>query len=126
VSEEPRRTFTALQIIEEFFPATPRHSRPMPRRYRLEHDEGGDVLVLDGDGATLLRLTPVAPAGNPKQRLCCDLCHATAGREAMTLLRSEVPESRGRRFRYLTACRDARSCDARRPNDDVVEQLLAT
>ncbi|MFO7545760.1 MAG: hypothetical protein R6W77_09715 [Trueperaceae bacterium] len=125
MSEEPRRTFTALQIIEEFFPATPRHSRPAPRRYRLEHDDGGDVLVLDGDGETLLRLTPVPPAGNPKQRLCCDLCHVTAGREAMTLLRSEVPGSQGRRFRYLTACRDNDSCDARRVGDVVVERLLA-
>lgn len=125
MSEEPRSTFTALQIIEEFFPATPRHSRPLPRRYRLEHDDSGDVLVLDRGGEALLRLTPVPPTGNPKQRLCCDLCHVTAGREAMTLLRAEVPGSNGRRFRYLTACRDSVSCEARRVGDVMVERLLA-
>lgn len=125
MSEEPRRTFTAAEIVEEFFPATPQALRPRPRRYRLERDGNGDVVVLDGVGQARLRLTPVPPAGNPKQRLCCDLCHATAGREAMTLLRAEVPGSLGRRFRYLTACRDSRSCDARRVDDDAVENLLA-
>jgi len=125
VSEEPRTTFTALEIIEEFFPATPGHSRPLPRRYRLEHQDGGDLLVLDRAGEPVIRLTPVPPAGNPKQRLCCDICHVTAGREAMALLRAEVPGSQGRRFRYLTACRDAASCDARRRDDDAFEHLLA-
>jgi hypothetical protein len=41
-------------------------------------------------------------------------------------MRSEVPGSAGRRFRYLMACRDTDACDARRFDDDSVEVLLRT
>jgi len=122
---DPVRTYSDREIVDELFPATPEHLRPRQRRFRLEGAAEGRVLVVDRAGNARLCLVPVPPSGDPSHRLCCDLCGHTAARFEMTLLRSEVPGSAGRRWRYLTACLDPRSCDARRRNDDVVEQLLA-
>lgn len=124
MSDEAEHTYTALEIVEEFFPATPARLLPRERSYRLERDDGGAIRVVDAAGTERLRMTPVERAGAADVQVCCDLCHTNSPREHLHLMRSEVPGSAGRRFRYLMACRDTDSCEARRLDDSAVEVLL--
>ncbi len=124
MSEEPKHTYTALEIVEEFFPATPARLIPREHAYRLERDDRGDVRVVDAAGTERLRMTPVERTGEDGAHVCCDLCHTSSPREHLHLMRSEVPGSSGRRFRYLMACRDTDACEARRLDDAPVEVLL--
>ncbi len=124
MSEEPKHTYTALEIVQEFFPATPARLVPRDHAYRLERDGSGDLRVMDAAGTVRLRMTPVERAGRESVQVFCDLCHTSSPREHLHLMRSEVPESAGRRFRYLMACRDTDACDARRFDDRSVEVLL--
>jgi len=126
VSDEPKHTYTALEIVEEFFPATPARLVPREHAYRLERDDAGAVRVVDAEGFERLVMTPVERAGAARDHLCCDLCHTSSPREHLHMLRTEVPGSSGRRFRYLMACRDTEVCEARRLDDAVVEGLLRT
>jgi len=126
VSEEPKHTYTALEIVEEFFPATPARLVPRERAYRLERDGDGGLRVMDAEGTERLRMTPVERSGNAAAHLCCDLCHTSSPRERLHVMRSEVPGSAGRRFRYLMACRDTDACEAKRLDDAPVELLLRT
>lgn len=124
VSEEPKHTYSALEIVREFFPATPPRLVPRERAYRLERGGDGEVRVVDRAGTEQLRLTPVKRSGRPHAQLCCDLCHSAAPRERLHMLRLAVPGSAGRRFRYVMACRDTEACDARRLDDEPVAALL--
>lgn len=124
MSEEPKHTYTALEIVEELFPATPARLIPRERVYRLERDGDGDVRVMDAEGTERLRMTPIERSGDVSAHLCCDLCHTSSPRERLHVMRSEVPGSAGRRFRYLMACRDTDACEARRLDDAAVEVLL--
>lgn len=122
--DEP--TFTALEIVKELFPATPEHLLPYPRRYKLERGDGGEITLSGPAGTPLLVLETVAQSGDPSHRLSCDLCSHSAPRERMAMLRIAVPGSHGRRWRYVTACRDLVQCEARRPDDSPLERLLAS
>ncbi|MEJ2667743.1 MAG: hypothetical protein P8Z81_11705 [Deinococcales bacterium] len=124
MSEEPKHSYTALEIVEEFFPATPARLVPRERVYRLERDLDGEVRVMDAAGTERLRMTPVERSGDDAAQVCCDLCHTSSPREELLLMRSEVPGSAGRRFRYLMVCRDTDACEARRLDDAPVELLL--
>lgn len=124
MSEEPKHTYSAREIVLEFFPAT--DSRLIPRNHAYQLDRGGDgaLIVRDRQERELVRLLPVTTAGSPTAHLCCDLCGWTSTREYLQLLRAEVPGSNGRRFRYLTACRNTQDCEARRLDDEPVRVLL--
>ena len=63
MSEEPKHTYTALEIVQEFFPATPARLVPRDHAYRLERDGSGDLRVMDAAGTVRLRMTPVERAG---------------------------------------------------------------
>ena len=126
MSDEPKPTWTDREIVLEFFPATNERLVPRPLRFRLEEADGGQVLIRDRDDAVAARLAPVTPAGNPTGELCCDLCQRTGTRRWLGVYRAELPNSGGRRFRYLTACRDRRACEARRLDDAGVEALLGS
>lgn len=123
--DDNERTYTALEIVTELFPATPEHLLPRGRRYRLQRLENGDLQLQRG-GRPLLTMETVPQSGNPSHKLSCDLCRHSAGRESMALLRISVPRSNGRRWRYLTACRDEVRCEARRHDDAAIERLLAS
>lgn len=123
--DDGERTFTALEIVTELFPATPEHLIPRPRRYRLDRADDG-VLTLSGPAGALLTLETVPQAGDPGHKLTCDLCHHSAARERLAMLRVAVPGSNGRRWRYLSACRDLDRCEARRHDDATIERLLAS
>lgn len=126
MSDESKSTWTAREIVLELFPATHERLVPRPLRYRVE-DEGDGRMAIhdrDADEAVAARLSPVTPAGNPTGELCCDLCQRTGTRRWLGIFRAEVPGSNGRRFRYLTACRDHRACEARRLDDAGIEALL--
>src|SRR5690606_23268732 len=92
-SDDDERTFTALEIVTEIFPATPRHLLPRPRSYRLESLDNGDVILTDRQGSKLLVLQRVPQAGNPGHRLSCDFCHHSAARDSIALMRLAVPRS---------------------------------
>lgn len=125
MSEESKHTYSAREIVLEFFPAT--DSRLIPRNHVYQLDRSGDGALIIRDRREqreLSRLLPVTAAGNPTNHLCCDLCGWTSMREYLQLLRAEVPGSNGRRFRYLTACRNTQDCEARRLDDEPVRMLL--
>lgn len=121
---DDERTFTALEIVTEIFPATPEHLLPRPRRFRLECLDSGALRLSNPQGATLLVMEPVQQAGDPGHKLSCDICHHSAARDSIAMMRIAVPGSNGRRWRYLSACRDANRCDARRNGDATIERLL--
>lgn len=126
MSDDEQPTHTAREIVLEFFPATPARLLPRTPTYRLERGDDGSLVVLTVARKELRRLTPVHAAGAPSVQLCCDLCGWSGARDRLQVLRSEVPGSHGRRFRYLTACLDTDSCDARRLDDAGIESLLRT
>jgi hypothetical protein len=124
VSDEPQHTFTAREIVLEFFPATPERLIPAASAYAVTALDDGVREVRNVDGGVVARLLPLPSAGHEGTTVCCDLCSWSGPRRALTLLRSEVPGSSGRRWRYLTACRDGDACEARRLDDASLERLL--
>lgn len=124
VSDEPKETYTAREIVLEFFPATPKHLIPRTNAYRLERGKHSEVVICDRSGCELLRLIPVKVAGASTSQLCCDFCFWSGIRQYLQAFRVEVPGSAGRRFRYVTICRDTEACEARRFDDKAVEALL--
>jgi hypothetical protein len=124
MSDESKATWTDREIVQELFPATAEKLVPRPRRYRLEDDGDGAVRVLDVGGEIVARLSLVPASGNPTGELCCDLCQRTGTRRWLAVYRTEVPGSAGRRFRYLTACRERRGCEERRLDDEGLEPFL--
>lgn len=125
MSDEPKPTWTDREIVLEFFPGTNERLVPRPLRYRTAPGGDGSLRIVDGAGETVARLDPVAPAGNPTGQLCCDLCGQTSTRRFLGLYRVEVAGTGGRRFRYLSACRDHGACETRRLDDAGIATLLA-
>jgi hypothetical protein len=123
VSDEDK-TYSAREIVLSLFPATDEMLVPHPEPYRFELTDGG-LLRLWRDGDELMLLTPLPSSGKPGTVLCCDLCERSAPRHYLQMFRAEVPGSKGRRYRYLSLCRDARGCEARRSGDAPVERLLS-
>lgn len=124
--DEQPKAFSAREIVEELFPATPARLVPRPLAFDVRFAEDGGRVVRASGGAVALRLRPIPSAGAEATQLCCDLCAWTGPRRDFDTLRAEVPGSQGRRFRYLAACRDADACEARRLDDVAVERLLRT
>ena len=124
MSDEGRPTFTAREIVLELFPATPARLVPTPNAYAVTGLDVGAREVRDAVGDVVARLLPLPSSGPESTTICCDLCSWSGPRRHLTLLRSEVAGSEGRRWRYLTACRDADSCEARRFDDASLERLL--
>ena len=118
------KTYSAREIVLSLFPATDQALLPPPEPYHFELTESG-LLRLLRDGDELMLLTPIASSGKASTVLCCDLCQRNAPRHYLQMFRAEVPGSKGRRYRYLSLCRDARGCEARRTGDGPVEQLLS-
>lgn len=124
MSEESKRTYSARDIVLEFFPETDRRLIPRVNAYQLDRGGDGDLIIRDRDERELVRLQPVSTSGNASTQLCCDLCGWSSIRQYLQILRAEVPGSNGRRFRYLTACRNTSDCEARRLDDEAVKALL--
>lgn len=125
-NDAERRTFSAREIVEEFFPATPPLLVPGRKRFQLRRSTAGNLKVLDANGRELLVMEPVNQVGDPDHRLSCDLCLHSAERSALALHRVPVPGSNGRRWRYVTACRNEVGCEARRRDDAVLDRLLSS
>jgi hypothetical protein len=124
LSDEPQPTFSAREIVLELFPATPEGLVPAVNRYHLEPDEHGNVQILTSQNQPLLTLEPVSMSGKPSTQVCCDFCQRSAPRRHLDTLRVEVPNSNGRRFFYVTRCKDHESCESRRFNDKPIRALL--
>lgn len=124
MSEESKPSYSARDIVLEFFPATDSRLIPKTHRYQLDRGRDGALVIRDREERELGRLWPVAGSGSPTTQLCCDLCGWSSIRQYLQLLRAEVPGSNGRRFRYLTACRNTDDCEARRLDDEPVRSLL--
>ena len=125
MSDEPQQTYSAREIVLELFPATHERLIPATSDYRVGPDAKGDLALYDPSGEQLLTLAPVASAGNATTQLCCDFCQRTGSRHYLRLFRVEVPGSSGRRYRYVSLCRDAEGCNVRRLNDEPIRALLA-
>lgn len=119
------KTYSAREIVLSLFPGTDAALIPLPEPYRFEASADG-LLRLLRDGTELAQFAPVAPAGNASTQLCCDLCRWSGPRHYLQLFRAEVPGSKGRRYRYVSLCRDTQSCGVRRTGGDApVDQLLS-
>lgn len=117
------KTYSAREIILSLFPETDAALVPLPEPYRFEPTPDGRLRLLR-DGAEVTLLAPVPVAGNAATQVCCDLCQRSAPRRYVQMFRAEVPGSGGRRYRYVSLCRDTRGCEARRAGDAPVELLL--
>ncbi len=117
------KTYSAREIVLSLFPDTDAALVPLPEPYRFERT-GEGVLRLLRDGTEVALLAPVAPAGNASTQLCCDLCKRSASRHYLQLFRAEVPDSKGRRYRYVSLCRDPAGCEERRVGGDAPVELL--
>lgn len=109
------KSYSAREIVLSLFPATDTALVPPPEPYRFELSADG-LLRLSRDGTELLLLAPVAGAGNASTQLCCDLCRRSAPRHYLQMFRAEIPGSKGRRYRYVSLCRDTHGCETRRRN----------
>ncbi len=118
-----KKTYSAREIVLSLFPDTDAALVPLPEPYRFELADSG-LLRLLRDGTEVALLAPVAPAGNASSQLCCDLCRWSAPRHYLQLFRAEVPGSKGRRYRYVSLCRDPAGCEARRAHGDAPVDLL--
>ncbi len=121
---EESKTYSAREIVLSFFPATDAALIPHPEPYRLEATSDG-ALRVRRDGAELVVLAPIASSGSATTQLCCDLCLRSAPRHYLQMFRAEIPGSKGRRYRYVTLCRDTGGCEARRSDEVPVEALLS-
>lgn len=125
MSDEEQQTYSAREIVLEFFPAT--HERLIPGfdDYRLEPRPHGQLAILGRGREPLLYLSPIAVSGSASAQLCCDFCQRSAPRHYLQPFRVEVPGSEGRRYRYISLCRDATSCALRRFDDEAIRALLS-
>lgn len=124
MSDESQPTYSAREIVLELFPATHKRLIPDSNTYRLEPDSTGNLVIYDHKDKALLSLSPVAMSGRASTQLCCDFCQHSAARHFLQLFRAEVPGSRGRRFYYVSLCRDIEGCNLRRLNDEPLRALL--
>ena len=123
MSDESQQTYSARDIVLEFFPATNQRFIPEHLNYQLSNHAGQFVLI-NREDEVLLKLEPVSPAGKASMPLCCDFCQNNASREFIQLFRAEKPGSRGRQFLYVSLCKNTAACEVRRINDGPVEHLL--
>ena len=117
------KTYSAREIVLSLFPDTDASLVPLPEPYRFETADGGSLRLLRDETEVAL-LAPVAPAGNASTQLCCDLCRWSAPRHYLQIFRAEVPGSKGRRYRYVSLCRDTAGCGERRVGGDAPVDLL--
>ncbi len=117
------KTYSAREIVLSLFPDTDASLIPLPEPYRFETASGGSLRLLRDETEVAL-LAPVAPAGNASTQLCCDLCRWSAPRHYLQIFRAEVPGSKGRRYRYVSLCRDTAGCSERRVGGDAPVDLL--
>jgi hypothetical protein len=126
LSDEPQHTYSARDIVLELFPATPERLIPTLEDYRLEADSSGNVVILNAVHKLLVTLVPIASAGKASTQMCCDFCQHSTPRNYMQVCRVEIPASQGRRFRYVTVCKNLDECSARRFNDRPIRALLSS
>ncbi|MGL4609958.1 MAG: hypothetical protein ACRCYY_09780 [Trueperaceae bacterium] len=125
MSDESRQTFSAREIVLELFPATPDALVPKSAAYQMQPNENGSIHILTAQGQTLLTLEAMTTTGNAATQLCCDFCKRNAPRSHFVMLRVEVPNTDGRRFFYMSRCKDHEGCESRRFNDKPIRELLA-
>jgi hypothetical protein len=124
LSDEPQQTFSAREIVLELFPATPEPLVPHAAAYRIKPDGHGNIQILTSQDQLLLTLEPMGMSGKPSTQICCDFCQRSAPRNYLDMLRVEVPNSNGRRFFYVSRCKDHDGCESRRFNDKPIRSLL--
>jgi hypothetical protein len=125
LGDEAQQTYSAREIVLEFFPATRSELIPGERECRMERGAGGRLLIADLKRHEALVFTSVSRAGQAGSQLCCDICQMNVLRGDAELMRAEVPGSQGRRYRYVCVCRNSQACDARRLGDKTLKDLLA-
>lgn len=127
MASEPRRSFSAREIILEAFPGTD------PTLIPAEGDHG-TLYWCDSDGRVVLEdlgsrprrvtLEPLPDQREAGHPVICEACHRHLHRFDARIVKAAVPGSRDRRFRYATLCADTKSCDRHRVGDRSVRELL--
>lgn len=125
VADDSQETYSAREIVLEFFPATRAELIPHDREYCLNRQADGGLLISKLNLEQAILFTPIGRAGKPSHQVCCDICQYTVVRGEAEVLRAEVPGSAGRRYRYICVCRNSATCDARRIGDRTLKELLA-
>ncbi len=125
MSEEEAQTYTAREIVLEFFPATDDKLVPGSESFQLKCQDNGNLLICNNQTEQELLLIPVKYTGQANTQMCCDLCSHSAPRQFLQMFRMEMPGSQGRRFRYISLCQNHEACDARRIDDGPIKALLA-
>lgn len=108
----------------EFFPATPERLVPDVNDFQMELDSDGNVVILNAVHKPLLTLFPIPSSGKAYTQVCCDFCQRNAPRYQNQVYRIEIPTSKGRRFRYVTLCKNLEECSSRRFSDKPIRSLL--
>lgn len=125
MGDEAQQTYSAREIVLEFFPATWAELIPGERECRMERGSDGHLIIADLKRSEALVFTPISRSGQANSQLCCDICQMNVLRSDTELMRAEVPGSQGRRYRYICVCRNSQACDARRLGDKTLKELLA-
>ncbi len=123
MSDEPQQTYSAREIVLEFFPATHEQLIPKTSAFMLKNHDG-TIIISTTKGKELINLTPVQPSGNASTQLCCDFCQHSGNRHFLQLFRAEVAGSNGRHFFYISLCKHTEACETRRISDKPIEALL--
>ncbi|MCA9836816.1 MAG: hypothetical protein KC422_07875 [Trueperaceae bacterium] len=123
MSDEPQQTYSAREIVLEFFPATREQLIPVSSAYDLKNHDG-QIIIANSKGQDLISLSPVQPSGNASTTLCCDFCQHSGNRYYLQLYRAEVAGSKGRHFFYVSLCKNTEACETRRISDKPIEELL--
>jgi hypothetical protein len=124
LSDEPHHTYSAREIVLELFPATPERLVPDVNDFQIENDNDGNLVILNAVHKPLLTLFPIQASGKAYTQVCCDFCQRSAPRYQSQVYRIEIPTSQGRRFRYITLCKNLEECSSRRFDDKPIRSLL--
>lgn len=117
------KTYTAREIVLEFFPATRNDLIPAPFPYTLT-ELGEGCLKLEHQQRQQYRiLKPISPAGKASTLLCCDLCHHQASRRYIQLYRVDGLGKQGRKTRYLSLCRQHDTCGTRQISSQPIKAI---
>ena len=117
------RTYSAREIVLEFFPATRKELIPQKNKYKILEADLNSREIFLGD-KVVLKLSPIPASGSPNTQICCDICKRMAPRRYFRAFKAEKPNSNGRAFRYYWLCVNLHSCELNRLNEDGLEQIL--
>ncbi len=102
-------TFDERELILELFPGTSPALLP-PGEVLYYRDAEGRIHIQEDPLHMVFEPIEMQPSVKP---VLCEACRVQISRTTAVFVRGVVPNSEGRRFRYLTLCEDTESCRER-------------